>query len=79
MDRLLRIKQAIIRRIETAAGTDTPGLLLELKSGMTFKRSGIDKINTIHATGALIGAEKPLLSLKYGLNSEATKYGWKTR
>ena len=50
MDRLLRIKQAIIRRIETAAGTDTSGLLLELKSGMTIKRSGIGKIITTRPT-----------------------------
>ena len=50
MDRLLRFKQAIIRRIETAAGTDTSGLLLELKSRMTIKRSGIGKIITTRAT-----------------------------
>jgi hypothetical protein len=31
------------------------------------------------ATGAPIGVEKPLLSFKYGLNSEATEYGWKNR
>lgn len=69
----------MIRRTETTAGTDTSGPPLELKSGMTIKRSGIDKINTIHATGAPIGVEKPLLSFKYDLNSEATKYGWKIR
>ena len=79
MERLLRFKQAMIRRIETAVGTDTSGLLLELKSGMTVKRSGIGKIITIRATGAPIGVEKPLLSFKYGLNSEATEYGRKTR
>jgi hypothetical protein len=53
MERLLRFEQAMIRRIETAVGTDTSGLLLELKSGMTVKRSGIGKIITIRATATL--------------------------
>ena len=50
MDKLLRLKQTIIRRVEITPGTDNSGLLLKLKSRMTVKKSGIGKIITTRAT-----------------------------
>lgn len=50
MDRLLRLRKAIIRGIDITAGNDNSGLLFGLKSGMTVKKRGIGKIITTRAT-----------------------------
>jgi len=84
MDRLLRFKQ-----VNTSKERDCcrnrqlgPTSRTQVQNDDQKERNWQNYHHPPHlyvATGAPISVEKPLLSLKYGLNSEATEYGWENR